>query len=242
MDVRLIIFNAVTVPTVKRQTAPVVWFIRIGAHTPLRDRQNIKAHLPSFAHLFSLSWAEMVQFYVKWHCRPGDYLLTTRLDNDDGLVPEFSVRLQEAAAGLANSLWPPSGGSCVLDVPEGFCYDLSENKWYHHTKFFINNIPTHFVSLLQRCDDKSLPAGIHTHERHRHLSELYRVVNVPGLLWIECTHPHNLCNKTERYYMPADVDQSQFGLEGVDLRKHLAGVPPLKTSPSDVEYKKRILR
>jgi hypothetical protein len=124
LESRIALFEAFCLPSIANQTSSdFEWLIRFGPDTP----PDLKARIDR--------WCQQVNIIPLWNSAPArtaiaarldgndTLLLTTRLDNDDGLHPEFVETVQRAVSDRpAEVLDPPAGYS--LNVPDGLARRL----------------------------------------------------------------------------------------------------------------------
>ena len=97
---RFELFDTFCFPSVAAQTRKDFrWIVFFDAHTPEPFRSRIEQYrqLPQFTPLFVDGWEKRIVFpTLRAMARPGDQeILTTRLDNDDGLHSRYVERLRE---------------------------------------------------------------------------------------------------------------------------------------------------
>jgi hypothetical protein len=187
MQNRLELFAKYCVPTIARQTENnFIWLVFCDEMTdPLhRDRiQNLVGHLPQaqirwvsdFNHLLT-----DVKAFLSLAKTP--YVITSRMDNDDGIGPDFIADVQEHFV---------EQDMTIINFTKGILYD--------HTKRVLTEIKdsqrNHYGSLIETATGKELvtvvgyphgkpPAGSH-------------IINVhTRFAWLKIIHQRNMVSKT----------------------------------------------
>jgi hypothetical protein len=98
LENRVELFEQYCAPTVANQTRPVTWIIYLDPESPswLTDRLAPLSDRGLFRPILraSVNQDELMADIRDTVPEPGDILITTNLDNDDGLAVDFSERLQ----------------------------------------------------------------------------------------------------------------------------------------------------
>jgi hypothetical protein len=115
---------------------------------------------------------------------PGDseWVITTRLDNDDFVSPSFIADIRRAA----------EPATCVLDAP-GYRYCHRTKRVvlrdYHHPQN-----PSPFISLVERREKMR---GVYCHW-HNKMGEHFPVRLLSGRNWVQTIHAHNKLMQWEK--------------------------------------------
>lgn len=141
--------------------------------------------------------------------RSGGRLLTTNLDNDDGLAVDFSSRLQRAAGMVT--------GRTALYVPHGLI--LSENRLFLH-----KDRHNAFCSVVEDIDDAHT-CWMDWHNRLDRHMPVYELDGGPG--WLQVVHGNNVTNRIRGHRVGPDGYRPQFAeglLDDVEKPGFLAGI------------------
>lgn len=145
--------------------------------------------------------------------RPGDTLVTTNLDNDDGLAPDFSRRLREVRT---------SHERCAVYLVQGLV--ATEDRLFLRTD--RNNA---FCSVRESWDDPVTAWSAYHNELGRTMP-VVRVGGSPG--WLQVVHGANVSNRVRGRLVRPALHASRFAgldLPAVSTRELLldvvAGVP-----------------
>ena len=186
LDNRFMLFERYCFPSVKSQTATFTWLVLFNSETPECYRQRIAAYqrqMPNFVPLFLHPYGDetaIVKQYISSHCNT-DYLLTTRMDNDDMLHTDYLMWIQQAVT--------PTDHRMILNYAEGYQYDVKRKVIYR--MYYPDN---HYFSVLEPYTlDYHTCLGID----HSDLSLYGEYTELPtnnGGGWIEVLHSHNVAN------------------------------------------------
>jgi hypothetical protein len=129
---------------------------------------------------------------------PAPWLLTTRLDSDDGIAHDFMAAVQRE--------FTPSDGLFV-DFPRGVQIDRSGSTYLY------DQLSSPFLTLVERRRPESPPRTVYTarHARAREWGPL-REVNAPPM-WVQVIHGTNLLNMTVGARVSPQVVNERFDLE-----------------------------
>lgn len=210
MQHRMALFARFCQPSVRRQTATDFrWLVYF-------DRARTQAHQARLAPLFDDPRFEAVHVDspdamiadIRARAPRSGAFLTSRLDNDDVLHPDFVTRLQMRAAEL------------VADGALPVAIDAPLLTWWHEggtrAQRFRSDVVSPFASVLEAAGPEGWAAGpwgagprtvfIARHENLR--ARLGRVVDLPEPLSLTVLHGRNVSN-----------GQGRFGVLGRLLRR-----------------------
>jgi hypothetical protein len=126
---------------------------------------------------------------------PGEALVTTNLDNDDGLAPDFSRRVRRAGAEHER---------CAIYLVEGLI--ATERHLYRRT-----DRDNAFCSVRESWDDPVTAWSAYHNELGRHMP-VVRLGGEPG--WLQVVHERNVSNRVRgRLVRPG----AYRGFAGLDL-------------------------
>ena len=206
LEERFRLFERHCLPSVAAQTrTDFTWLIYFDIDTPpvFRERiernQQIFPFTPYFTPLFrSEGWPRSVREALD---SPAQWLLTTRLDNDDAISTDFVERLREAVDAM------PAPRRCSLNFPDGFL--LQSGKAYAH-----RHLCNPFASWLEPWDDAMRTAySIH----HMKMAEAGEVIQIdsPGT-WLQVIHGGNVSNRLRGRQIVSDALRSRFPAEAIE--------------------------
>jgi hypothetical protein len=202
---RFILFTSYCLPSVTAQTEQnFLWLIYIDAAVPAAYLERLQAAINPYANiklkLCDFFSSENIVDDLQRELGATEWLLTTRLDNDDGLSADFVSRLQ-ASVHL--------GTREFLDFPNGILYYQSKTYLYHHES-------NAFISLFEPMKGASTVwCGA-----HEHLGSVATIRQIdPWPAFVQVVHGKNVSNK------PRGVRVHKiFGLRGFEAIPAFVGV------------------
>ena len=187
---RFELFEKFCLPSVARQTNQnftwMVLFDHIGIPNHIHKIEAYKTVCPQFQPFFfdKLTFSELLKKLTEAISLLlndyDEYVLTTRLDNDDAIHIEMIETLQ--------SCFPKK--NCYINFPYGYLYDTRDEKTY-----LLRRNNTHFVTRIEstKGDFRTVMQG-----NHIHIDQLAPVYNVKtdkiNPKWIEVVHNANVLN------------------------------------------------
>ena len=201
------LFETYTLPSVTEQTKRPSWLVYFDPQSPawLMDRIQPWRELGVFTAVFrtSVGTDDLRQDLAKHGAREHDVLLTTNLDNDDGLAVDFCERLSDV-----KHQWPRS----VIYWPSGLIRrgpDL----------YLRSDRRNAFPSVLESWDDP-VTSWSEYHNEFPKVMPVTQVKAPPG--WLQVVHGANVSNRVRGRIVPSTEYRDRFGgrLDGVrDPRK-----------------------
>lgn len=151
---RLRLFELFCLPSIQAQTCKDFdWHVYFGSDTPdwLRVKLDAWEQDGAFTPIFAGSFGEALDTTREWvriNGRPGDQLLTTRLDNDDALGCHFVEQLRGMVPESADAYYvcPPHGQQVVVKSD-------NPNDWkFFRMRYWANP----FMSMMERITEEPL--------------------------------------------------------------------------------------
>ncbi len=201
---RFDLFEKFCLPTVKAQTLPdFSWLVLFDTDTPLSIRERLArlAHWPTIRPIFFPPGTQHVgkrAVEAVMHETP-DLLITTRLDNDDGIACRYIEWVRKHCL-----VHEPT----VLQFPSGYV-------WYDRKLYRDRQHHNPFQTLVEPMDSgrpdsfTTIYTGAH-HDSHK-LGRVVTASEEPG--WLQVVHGGNLANRRRGIRVPASALQSRFGLD-----------------------------
>ena len=189
---RFELFERYCLPTLAAQTVrDFRWIVYFDEETPEPFRARIEAcrrvadFHPYFTPMFpGEHWPVSVNAVLGQGRRP-PWLLSTRLDNDDGLAVDFVARLQAAVSSA-----PPRQGS--FNVTNGYVFDGRRTYALAHPS-------NAFASLVEPRDAARTVSDV----QHMHLAEAGPITQIGGPGgWLQVVHGGNVSNKIRGRRVP----------------------------------------
>lgn len=198
LEHRLRLFSSYCLPSVAHQSCQDFrWLLLMDRDTPAsffetieqRQRQDNLRILP-----VTSAWKNELAAYLAQECH-SEYLVTSRLDNDDAIHRHFIQATQAAINGQKFQFF---------DVPCGLKLDELRCRLFR-----FMHVAGPFVSLVERVD--GLPKTVYccNHSQVSQLGPVCRLMLNPG--WLQVVHDRNVHNRIE----PAlrRVPFSQLGVD-----------------------------
>lgn len=186
---RLQIFNEVCLPSVKAQSnGAFEWILFFDASTPHAILNDVRQSLGStdLRHALVLSSQTFSGEFIAEAI--GDvreeFVITTRLDNDDAISPGFMEAVAEASARAVES---GTRLPIVINPPVG--YQIRKGRCYLR---FDPSSP--FISLLEEAGGGN-PVTVHATD-HQVAARRWSWVSLGGRVhWLQSLHETNISNK-----------------------------------------------
>ncbi len=188
LEDRCRLFETYCLPSLQRQTCQnYTWIIYVDSATPEPYLSRIKGYsslLPQLKVILSPYREDINTLYHETgiHYAQGyDYLLTSRIDNDDRFSEDYVERVQQIAQ---------EGFEGVISFPNGRQNFVNDNKSYK-----ITYIPNHYLSRVERSGFYTVLGFDHRDAKKYAL----KVVKTDHPMWEEIVHGNNIANQ----YTPA---------------------------------------
>lgn len=207
LDHRIRLFERYTLPSMTRQTAVgATWLVYVDPASPPWLIDRLTAHesrgLLHLRHRTEVSRSVLLGDIADAVGGTAPTLITTNLDNDDGLASDFLARIQ--------AVEPPASRSAIF-LSSGLVV-TARGAYLHHD-------PSNaFASVREPWD-----SAAHTcwWDWHTLLRRSMPTVSVPGPpAWLQVVHGRNVSNRTRGHLIDHEAHRPRFG----DL---LDGLPPL---------------
>ena len=189
LSLRFDIFQRFCFPSVRAQTCQdFTWLVLFDEQTPDRFRRIIDAYgaQPNFVPLFCGSYDTVLptaKTKMRELAPDAPWLLTTRLDNDDGLARNFVRCLRGVADGLAPEQLAPSD-TLFINFPNGLQY-------HEGAVYDFSDATNAFVSLMERPEDPHTVFWV-DHPSIEGVAPVIQAETRP--LWLQHVHGTNVYN------------------------------------------------
>lgn len=200
LDERLTIFERVCAPSMRAQHGPArPWLIFVDDRTPVADRNRIAAAgLPGQVRIVPVDGplpdARLQQLVAREIPADRDYLVSTRLDNDDALAADHLEVVRVAAVPVEAEFLNPWRG-----------FQVAGDRVYA-----TRDPSSPFLSLVERRRDDWPPATAFCAE-HRRSAETFPVRQLRGpAMWVQSVHGANLLNSITGIRVDADRLRDRF--------------------------------
>lgn len=212
-----------------QQGAEFTWLVLLDDRCPDDFRADVEAlaegtftpiwtHEPWSPRLF----AQSIEAARNWD-DPAPWLLTTRLDSDDGIARDFMAAVQRE--------FTPTDG-LFIDFPRGVQIDRGGSTYLY------DQLSSPFLTLVERRHADRSPRTVYSarHARARESGPL-REVSAPPM-WVQVIHGTNLLNITVGARVSPRVVNERFDLELVYRRE----VPARRLLVEKVRHRWRLLQ
>lgn len=205
---RFALFERYCLPTLAAQTVgDFRWIVYFDEATPEPFRARIEAARrvadfhPYFTPIFpGERWGISVREILGAGGGAVPWLLSTRLDNDDGLAVDFVARVQAAVAGFG------APRRAAFNVTNGYVFD-------GRRAYALAHPSNAFASLLEPWEAARTVSDV----QHMRLAEQGPVVQVAGPGgWLQVVHGGNVSNKIRGRRVPPSELAGRFP-PGIDL-------------------------
>jgi hypothetical protein len=205
MEHRLDLFRQYCVPTVRRQSGvSFSWLIYCDVFTDEIALQNIRQCLSTVPHAMIRQVTDFdhllldVRELIQGAEVP--YVITTRLDNDDGLGPDF-IRDVQAHFKTSNKV--------ILNFTRGILYD-ADRKVLTEVRSSPRN---HYASLIEKVDPHQSPLTALGYP-HGIPPEDCTIENIETRYsWLKVIHQRNMASKTNGWPLFRNTIAKHFGLD-----------------------------
>lgn len=194
---RIGLFERYTVPSVKAQSVPVRWLVYIDPESPdwLIDRLSPLATggLLTLLPRMDVPKEQLLSDVDRAVGAGPSRVITTNLDNDDGLAIDFSARLRSVAAA--------STGSMALYVDNGLI--LTGDRVYLHRDSLnaFGSVVTDAPAQVTAWEDWHNRLGRHMPVQH--------LQDAPA--WLQVVHARNVSNRVRGRLVAASPYRPTFG-------------------------------
>lgn len=200
---RFELFERYCLPSVAAQThKDFHWIVFFDEKTPDQFKERIDqlrgscGFYPYYTKLFPADgWANAIR-EVLGPQPQGTHLLTTRLDNDDGLALDFTQRLHENVVSVHAGDIP-----LVFNFTQGFI--LNRARLYR-----LRHKSNAFASLLEPFDENMRTI---TTIPHMDLGNEYEIRQIEGPgAWLQVVHETNVSNKIRGFRVSSNEAKQRF--------------------------------
>jgi hypothetical protein len=189
---RFDLFHKFCYPSVKSQSNQnFKWLVFFDVNTPAEFKEKIKGYAKwsQFVPCFIKQFTEelYIPFILENIHADSEYLITSRVDNDDALAIHYIQKVQYAFKYQQIEF---------INFDYGFVYDVRTGKL-----FIRNHYINAFVSLIEKIDNIKTVYKMD----HRELGRLGNVIRMNcEPMWLQIIHGDNLSNKvrTDCYRVP----------------------------------------
>ncbi len=182
---RLELFSRYCLPSVQGQSSKNFrWLVYFDVDTPEKFKPQIAEWAEKIPQFEPLYVKDMEVFLPSirqtLQASPAEYVITSRVDNDDAIAKDFVERLQAQFASQEFE---------AIDFVEGYSLFIAENGVYFGKKKHLNN---HFISLIERKTTTLKSVWHHSHAGWKKEKAVKRLYDAP--MWMALIHGENKVN------------------------------------------------
>jgi len=210
LEDRFELFKNYCLPSVLQQSnRDFTWCILMDLDTPqeykgrmrrlLRGHDHIHVGQIRNGHLFGNFFRKFIRKQLH---SDTEFVITTRMDNDDIIRHNFIDQIQSKFS---------SKDDVVIDCANGYQLDIrrEESKLYDYNKPF-----NHFISYVERVKPDHIETVIC--RQHRMWAESKNIITIDQRLWIELIHKNNYANRLiDKLPVTENFGKSAFALDGL---------------------------
>ena len=205
---RFDLFEKYCLPSVERQTDKnFLWLCTFHEDTPEPFMSRIKEYAAKYSYMklyFGTRFDEYIQNFVgiiKENMPQKPYLVTTRLDNDDGIAVDYIENIHKNLYETKNGYF--------IDYIYGYIYDVAQKQPYFQ-KFRRNP----FSTRVERWENAQTIRKF-SHDTIDDHGDVLRVKNKNNPMWLQVIHENNVMNEVDGV-IPNDLSdfKSRFIIAG----------------------------
>ncbi len=189
---RYFLFEKYCLPSIKSQTNQnFEWWVYFDSTTKKEFRQwnsNLNIAYPNFKPKYEDSYDDFevnmpneIHSYLK--TQNIEWLITTRLDNDDILAIDTIELIQ-------NGFSPDS--MIIIEIPMGLTLELRDTTRLRK----VNRLGNPFISLIEICSSSNNIKGVY-HNHHGHWKDIRKKIVSDQVQWIQVIHENNVINRAK---------------------------------------------
>ncbi len=206
---RFVLFENYCLPSVQNQSVQdFCWFVFFDTETPKKYKSRItelSLEYKNFRPIYIEGMANLIRSVkeniLKKISENDEFIITTRLDNDDILHKDFIKSIQ--------LLYKPVNNT-VVDLRKG--YQVTLNKNHNQQIRKITNDFNPYVSLIEMAEQCNTVLS-RNHKKWR--NAVSSIIYNEKPLWCELVHEENMLNATRKNTLRSySINNQDFGLNG----------------------------
>lgn len=200
---RFELFEKYCLPSIKGQTCQLFsWLLLLDEQTPAYFKEKINSYKKQFdninpIYLPTCSNAKDIYATIcNRYAAKTDYLITTRIDNDDVLHKNYVQEIQEYFS--SHHISEPT----VISFCMGIQYYHSKNIALH-----INYPSNHFITLIEPTSISHNSALGYDHTK---INTLFPFIRIKKVMWLEIVHNTNIINNYSTKLHPSIFNVKKY--------------------------------
>ena len=204
LNQRFDLFKTYCLPSVVNQSNQnFIWFLIFDIDTPLKFKTEINTVIknqPNFKVIYADGFDQLLpslKFHIKSHIeKHDDFIITTRLDNDDIIHKDFIKTIQKLYKPIDN---------LVIDLRKG--YQMIIEGKIEIREFYDPYNP--FISLVESTKKHITVLS----KEHSNFNRNVTAINKKEYLWIQMVHSQNQANTKTSYLRRLRIFESnKYGI------------------------------
>lgn len=202
---RLTLFERFCLPSIQAQSShEFIWIVLFGIDTPEWFRAHIREWEKEniMVPIYSPNWTDSIQSMKNWiytNIQPVDFIITTRLDNDDSLAVNYVRKVQECMPDAVKCFNKWKDQKCLLkyyyvEPNHGQQVDARSNNPREWKFYTLKSKANPFMSMIEPFSDKILTVLWKMHTELLASHESY-VKQINGIMWMQVIHTGNISNQ-----------------------------------------------
>lgn len=220
LEDRFHLFMNFCLPSVIGQTSKnYEWWIYFDVNTESKFKElieNIQKQYPNFKPKYEKCYDDFennmpidITNFLK--SENIDWLITTRLDNDDMLAKDTIEIIQKKINFKNNNL---------LEIPCGYTLELGNKSKLRKVKNMLNP----FISLVEKVKKDSIVKSVYFYQ-HNEWKNIESIIITNKAQWVQIIHEKNVCNRANGELVYPLNFNSRFKFNTKLLK---LGIPPIK--------------
>ena len=220
LERRFELFEWICLPAIAAQTNQnFLWIIYFDEHTPqvFKDRiAKLQETFPFVAYYTGLfpgdGWPRSVREVLAERGIEPEVILSTRLDNDDGLALDYVDRIQKAAEGqdITGPTFFNIRAGCIMGNDRIYTIDHPSNAFFSVAEPFGGDFKTAFATQHMTIADHG---------------PVVQLSGTPG--WLQLVHGENVSNKIRGRRIAPETMTAHFAPEAIGTVPTPSGVSVL---------------
>lgn len=220
---RFELFEKYCLPSIKGQTCQLFsWLLLLDEQTPAYFKEKINSYKKQYNNINPIylppcSNAKDIYVTICNRCAAKtDYLITTRIDNDDVLHKNYIQEIQEYFSSH--------------HISEPTVISFSKGIQYYHNKdiaLHINYPSNHFITLIEPT---SISHNSVLGYDHTKIKKLFPLIIIKKVMWLEVVHDTNIINNYSLKLHPSIFNVKKYAkafpreLSSVTFLKNVMGL------------------
>ncbi|PLX01859.1 MAG: hypothetical protein C0594_12510 [Marinilabiliales bacterium] len=187
LDHRFLLFKNYCLPSIIHQTNQnFEWLICLDVNTDESYISGLQQELYAYPHYKIIlvdgysRFVDTVHNHIRLSASKDEFIISTRLDNDDALHKDFIQTIQNNFKHQ---------NKCIVDFPKGICMEVEPQVKLSHRNMKYNA----FLSLIEKRENfQTIMYYFQHHKWKKSGAEYLSIKN--GRYWLQTVHARNVLN------------------------------------------------